>query len=101
MTCPVFFCLGSREDPNNRVALWIGWPGGSTTSTELPATVKESQLTRLENPSHVVMDGKEPRHGSGASILTAVTAPSQHYLGRDHAGGVTIIGLRLAPATRH
>jgi hypothetical protein len=29
----------------------------------------------------VVMDGKEPKHGSGASILTAVTAPSQHYLG--------------------
>lgn len=29
----------------------------------------------------VVMDGKEPKHGSGASILTAVTVPSQHYLG--------------------
>jgi hypothetical protein len=29
----------------------------------------------------VVMDGKEPNHGSGASILTAVTVPSQHYLG--------------------
>lgn len=29
----------------------------------------------------VVMDGKEPKHGSGASILTAVTATSQHYLG--------------------
>lgn len=29
----------------------------------------------------VVMDGKEPRHGSGASILTAVTVPGQHYLG--------------------
>jgi predicted transposase YbfD/YdcC len=27
------------------------------------------------------MDGKEPNHGSGASILTAVTVPSQHYLG--------------------
>ena len=29
----------------------------------------------------VVLDGKEPKHGSGASILTAVTATSQHYLG--------------------
>lgn len=29
----------------------------------------------------VVMDGKEPNHGSGASILTAITVPSQHYLG--------------------
>ena len=28
------------------------------------------------------MDGKEPNHGSGASVLTAVTVPSQHYLGR-------------------
>jgi hypothetical protein len=29
----------------------------------------------------VVLDGKEPKHGSGSSILTAITAPSQHYLG--------------------
>lgn len=41
--------------------------------------------TQLRGPAPrdqlVVMDGKEPRHGSGASILTAVTVPSQHYLG--------------------
>jgi hypothetical protein len=29
----------------------------------------------------VVMDGKEPKHGSGASILSAVTVPGQYYLG--------------------
>src|SRR5271157_3634961 len=29
----------------------------------------------------VVMDGKEPKHGSGASILSAVTMPGQYYLG--------------------
>lgn len=29
----------------------------------------------------VVLDGKEPRHGSGASVLTAVTVPGQHFLG--------------------
>ena len=29
----------------------------------------------------IVLDGKEPRHGGGHSILTAVTVPSQHYLG--------------------
>ena len=29
----------------------------------------------------IVLDGKEPRHGGGHSVLTAVTAPSQHYLG--------------------
>jgi len=27
------------------------------------------------------MDGKEPKHGSGASILSAVTMPGEYYLG--------------------
>ena len=29
----------------------------------------------------IVLDGKEPRHGGGHAVLTAVTVPSQHYLG--------------------
>jgi hypothetical protein len=29
----------------------------------------------------VVLDGKEPKHGSGTALLTAITVPSQHYLG--------------------
>ena len=29
----------------------------------------------------IVLDGKEPRHGGGHSVLTAGTVPSQHYLG--------------------
>jgi hypothetical protein len=29
----------------------------------------------------IVIDGKEPRHGNGASVLSAVTAPSQHFPG--------------------
>lgn len=29
----------------------------------------------------VVIDGKEPRHGSGTSVLSAVSVPSQHFLG--------------------
>lgn len=29
----------------------------------------------------IVLDGKQPRHGGGPSVLTAVTVPSQHYLG--------------------
>lgn len=29
----------------------------------------------------VVLDGKEPKHGSGDSVLTAVCVPSQYYLG--------------------
>jgi hypothetical protein len=29
----------------------------------------------------IVLDGKEPRHTGGHHVLTAVTVPSQHYLG--------------------
>ena len=29
----------------------------------------------------IVLDGKQPRQGGGHSVLTAVTVPSQHYLG--------------------
>jgi len=29
----------------------------------------------------IVVDGKEPKHGPGDAILSAVTVPSQHYLG--------------------
>jgi hypothetical protein len=40
---------------------------------------------RLRGPAPqeelVVLDGKEPKHGSGASVLSAVTVPSQYYLG--------------------
>jgi hypothetical protein len=27
------------------------------------------------------LDGKQPKHGGGQSVLTAVSVPSQHYLG--------------------
>jgi hypothetical protein len=29
----------------------------------------------------IVLDGKQPRHGGGHSVLTAVSVPSQHFLG--------------------
>ena len=29
----------------------------------------------------IVLDGKEPKHGSGALVLTALSVPSQYYLG--------------------
>jgi hypothetical protein len=29
----------------------------------------------------IVLDGKQPRHGGGQAVLTAITVPSQHYLG--------------------
>lgn len=40
---------------------------------------------RLRGPTPkdelIVLDGKEPKHGSGQSVLTAICAPSQYYLG--------------------
>lgn len=67
-------------------------PSQSTFSRFLAgidATELNEQLLRIQrllrgpapHQELVVMDGKEPNHGSGASILTAVTVPSQHYLG--------------------
>ena len=53
-----------------------------------PAKLQENLLAiqaRLRGPippnELVVLDGKEPKHGSGASVLSAVTVPSLHYLG--------------------
>lgn len=38
---------------------------------------------RGKPPAHelIVLDGKEPKHGGGESVLTAVCVPSQYYLG--------------------
>lgn len=51
---------------------------------KLEATLQEiQQQVRGPAPKEelVVIDGKEPNHGSGASVLTAVSVPSQYYLG--------------------
>jgi hypothetical protein len=53
-------------------------------ATQLEATLRAIQQQvrgRAPQDELVVMDGKEPKHGSGASILTAVSVPSQYYLG--------------------
>ena len=45
--------------------------------------LKVQQQIRGAPPAHelIVLDGKQPRQGGGHSVLTAVTVPSQHYLG--------------------
>ena len=51
---------------------------------QLEATLQAiQQQVRGPAPKNelVTLDGKEPKHGSGASILTAVSVPSQYYLG--------------------
>ena len=42
----------------------------------------QEQIRRPAPPDElIVLDGKEPRHGGGHSVLTSVTVPSQYYLG--------------------
>jgi len=80
--------LGIRRDPRGQYPA----PSQSTFCRFLAgvdATRLNEQLLQIQRQVRgpappqdlVVMDGKEPRHGSGASVLTAVTVPSQHYLG--------------------
>jgi len=80
--------LGIRRNPQGEYPA----PSQSTFSRFLDG-VNEAKLNallldlqqQLRGPvpqdELVVMDGKEPKHGSGASLLTAVTVPSQYYLG--------------------
>jgi hypothetical protein len=42
----------------------------------------QEQLRGPAPPNELIaMDGKEPKHGGGQSVLTAVCVPSQYYLG--------------------
>ena len=80
--------LGIRRNPKGKYPA----PSQSTFSRffaeidprKLQETLLQIQtLVRGPAPKNelVVMDGKEPRHGSGTSVLSAVTVPSQHFLG--------------------
>jgi hypothetical protein len=80
--------LGVRPDASG----WYPAPSRPTFSRMLQAVdfeavdrvVREFQTqVRGQPPKEelVVLDGKQPKHGGGHSILTAVTVPSQHYLG--------------------
>lgn len=80
--------LGIRRNPHGQYPA----PSQSTFSRFLagvdPLKLQEKlleiqRLVRGAAPKDelVVIDGKEPRHGSGSSVLSAVTVPSQHCLG--------------------
>jgi hypothetical protein len=45
--------------------------------------LQTQQQIRGPAPAHelIVLDGKQPKQGRGQSVLTAVSVPSQHYLG--------------------
>jgi len=80
--------LGIRRNPQG----WYPAPSQPTFSRTLQAVdfeavdrvLKEFQV-QVRGPAPedqlIVLDGKEPRHGGGHSILTAISVPSQHYLG--------------------
>jgi hypothetical protein len=48
---------------------------------EITLAIQEQLRGPAPKDQLVVLDGKEPRHGSGASVLSAVSVPSQHILG--------------------
>ena len=71
-----------------------GYPApGATTFWRLLARIEGEALEKvflrvqeqLRGPAPpdelIVLDGKQPRHGGGHAVLTAVTVPGQHYLG--------------------
>jgi hypothetical protein len=80
--------LGIRPDPTGRFPA----PSQSTFS-RLLAGLDAQRLNQVlldiqtqvrgQPPADelIAIDGKEPRHGPGEAILTAVTVPSQFYLG--------------------
>jgi len=80
--------LGIRPDPQGRFPA----PSQSTFSRLLQkldarrlneVLLKIQTQVRGQPPPHelIAVDGKEPRHGPGEAILSAVTVPSQFYLG--------------------
>jgi hypothetical protein len=80
--------LGIRRNPQGRYPA----PSQSTFSRFFtaidPRKLQERLLeiqTLVRGPAPkdelVVIDGKEPRHGSGTAVLSAVSVPSQHFLG--------------------
>ena len=79
--------LGVREQPE-------GYPAPSQPTfcrmmERIDAQALEKMFLQLQRQIRgpapagelIVLDGKEPRHGGGHAALTAVSVPSQHYLG--------------------
>lgn len=80
--------LGIRPHANG----WYPAPSAPTFSRALQAVAAEAVdgavldfQAQVRGPAPeqelVALDGKEPKHGGGHSILSAVSVPSQYYLG--------------------
>jgi hypothetical protein len=66
--CPATFCRLLQRVDGAKV-------------NEAVLAIQEQLRGSLPEGGLIVMDGKEPRHGPGDAVLTAVHAPSQYYLG--------------------
>jgi hypothetical protein len=80
--------LGIRPDANG----WYPAPSRPTfcrllagvSFAAVDQVVRQFQAQVRDQPSKaelIALDGKQPKHGGGHSILTAVAVPSQYYLG--------------------
>jgi hypothetical protein len=80
--------LGIRRLPEGRYPA-PSQPTFCRMMKHLDATALEQVLLQYQHQIRgpaprdelIVLDGKEPRAGGGHSVLTAVSVPSQHYLG--------------------
>jgi Domain of unknown function (DUF4338) len=81
--------LGIRMDPKTRRYPTPSQPTFSRLYKKVtPAEIErrvldfQTQVRGAPPPEElIVLDGKQPRHTGGHHVLTAVTVPSQHYLG--------------------
>ena len=80
--------LGIRRNPQRRYPapsqstfnrFFQGVDGAKINAAIL--AIQEQIRGPLPEGGLIVLDGKEPRHGPGDSVLTAIHAPSQYYLG--------------------
>lgn len=80
--------LGVRRDKHKRYpapsqpTFWRLLARVDLVDVENSLRAFQRQIRGKPNPSElVVIDGKEPKHGGGYSVLNAFTAPSEQYLG--------------------
>lgn len=80
--------LGIRRNPKGRYPapsqstfcrLFQRVDGRKVEATIL--AIQEQVRGKAPKEDLIVMDGKEPKHGGGQAVLSAVTVPSQYYLG--------------------
>jgi hypothetical protein len=80
--------LGIRRNPQRKYPapsqstfnrIFQGVDGAKINATIL--AIQEQIRGPLPKGGLIVLDGKEPKHGPGDSVLTIIHAPSQYYLG--------------------